>query len=260
MVFMDGYRGSESRTSSETSELTGYESGELAQQDSPVIASMASEWTDEKHNLYLKSMEASFVNQLHNSMDLLGWRSRKEGSVPNLSREVNCRTCTPSGEFKVLRRGNWQKINFRRPESQISSAKESRGFLTSPWIQHFTSARKPEDVASPPLQECANQSRATISNGKKAMLCCPAISSKHNHLSNSFSCHHDLVDSNTEMSDQNFVDEDIKGEKASSSLSSKKMKTLKTDASGSDQVIFKFDSPFHLNSSSQHNCRIVVSV
>ncbi|KAJ6973905.1 hypothetical protein NC653_034049 [Populus alba x Populus x berolinensis] len=40
-----------------------------------------------------------------------------------------------------------------------------------------------------------------------------------------------------EMSDQNFVDEDIKGEKASSSLSSKKMKTLKTDASGSDQVV-----------------------
>jgi len=29
---MDGYRGSESRTSSETSELTGYESGELAPQ------------------------------------------------------------------------------------------------------------------------------------------------------------------------------------------------------------------------------------
>lgn len=63
-----------------------------------------------------------------------------------------------------------------------------------------------------------------------------------------------------EMSDQNFVDEDIKGEKASSSLSSKTLKTLKTDASGSDQVIFKCDSPFHLNSSSQHNCRIVVSV
>ena len=29
---MDGYRGSESRTSSETSEVTAYESGELAQQ------------------------------------------------------------------------------------------------------------------------------------------------------------------------------------------------------------------------------------
>ncbi|KAJ6722391.1 COLD REGULATED PROTEIN 27 [Salix koriyanagi] len=235
---MDGYRGSESRTSSETSEVTAYKSGELAQQDSPVIASMASEWTDEKHNLYLKSMEASFVNQLHNSMDLLGWRSLKEGSDPNLSKEVNCRTCTRSGQFKVHRRWNWQKINFRRPESQISSAKESRGFLTSPWIQHFTSARKSEHVASPTLQERANQSRATISNGRKAMLCCPATSSKHCHLSNSFSSTHDLVDSNTEMSDQNFVDEDIKSEKASSnSLSSKQMKTLKTDASSSDQVV-----------------------
>lgn len=29
---MDGYRGSESRTSSETSEVTAYKSGELAQQ------------------------------------------------------------------------------------------------------------------------------------------------------------------------------------------------------------------------------------
>lgn len=99
-------------------------------------------------------------------------------------------------QFKVHRRWNWQKINFRRPESQISSAKESRGFLTSPWIQHFTSARKSEHVASPTLQERANQSRATISNGKKAMLS-PATSSKHCHLSNSFSSTHDLVDSNT---------------------------------------------------------------
>lgn len=153
---MDGYRGSESRTSSETSELTGYESGELAQQDSPVIASMASEWTDEKHNLYLKSMEASFVNQLHNSMDLLGWRSLKEGSVPNLSREVNCRTCTPSGEFKVHRRGNWQKINFRRPESQISSAKESR-FSCPSRIQ-----RQP--VTKETRRDAAEKSREAIWN------------------------------------------------------------------------------------------------
>ncbi|CAK7347543.1 unnamed protein product [Dovyalis caffra] len=235
--------GTESQTSSETSGLTGYESGESAQQvlssesswDSPVIESMSSEWTDEKHNLYLKSMEASFVNQLYNSIDLLGWRSQKEGSVPNLSAEVNCSTCTPSGQ--VLRRGSWQKINFRRPEPQQSSAMESRGFLTSPWIQHFRSASKPEGIASPAPQEGATQSRAINLNGKKAMLRCPATSSKHSHLGNSFSCHRDLVDNNTEMSDQNFVDEDIKGEKASSSFSSKRIKTLKTDSLSSDQVV-----------------------
>lgn len=44
-----------------------------------------------------------------------------------------------------------------------------------------------------------------------------------------------------EMSDQNFVDEDIKVEKASNTYGSKRMKTRTTDASSSDQVMSKFD-------------------
>ncbi|XP_011017197.1 PREDICTED: uncharacterized protein LOC105120623 [Populus euphratica] len=235
MLYMDGYRESESRTRSETSGLAGHESVELAQQDSPMIESMSSEWTDEKHNLYLKSMEASFVNQLNNSIGLLGWRSRKGRSVPNLSGEVNCSTCRPSGQFKVHQRGGWQKINFRRPESQLSSAKDSRGFLTSPWIQQFTPARKPDGATSPAHQEGAIQSRGINLNWKKAVLCCPATNSKLSHFGNS--CHHDFVESNTEMSGQNFVDEDIEGERASSSFSSKRLKSLKTDTSSSDQVV-----------------------
>lgn len=64
-------------------------------QDSPRIESMSSEWTNEKHSLYLKSMEASFVNQLYNSIDILGWPSQKERSVPNFSGEANCSpSCT----------------------------------------------------------------------------------------------------------------------------------------------------------------------
>lgn len=43
-----------------------------------------------------------------------------------------------------------------------------------------------------------------------------------------------------EMSGQNFVDEDIEGERASSSFSSNRLKTLKADPSSSDQVISKF--------------------
>lgn len=39
------------------------------------------------------------------------------------------------------------------------------------------------------------------------------------------------------MSGQNFVDEDIESESASSSFSSKRLKTLKTDPSSSDQVV-----------------------
>lgn len=49
-------------------------------QDSPARDSIPTEWTDEKHSLYLKSMEASFVNELYSSFDLLGWRSQREHS------------------------------------------------------------------------------------------------------------------------------------------------------------------------------------
>lgn len=38
---------------------------------------MSTEWTNEKHSKYLKSMETSFVNQLYDSMDLLAWRSQE---------------------------------------------------------------------------------------------------------------------------------------------------------------------------------------
>lgn len=50
---------------------------------SQVTERTATEWTDAKHSLYLKSMEASFVSQLHNSLDLLGWNS--ESDNPDLA-------------------------------------------------------------------------------------------------------------------------------------------------------------------------------
>lgn len=51
-------------------------------QGSPVLDFMSAGWTDEKHTLYLNSMEASFVDQLYNneyhSMDLLGRSPRPQ--------------------------------------------------------------------------------------------------------------------------------------------------------------------------------------
>lgn len=44
---------------------------------------MSTEWTDEKHSMYLKSMEASFVNQLYNSMDTHG-RHTLKGNLSHL--------------------------------------------------------------------------------------------------------------------------------------------------------------------------------
>ncbi|XP_039027080.1 cold-regulated protein 27-like [Hibiscus syriacus] len=96
--------------------------------------STSTEWTDEKHNLYLKSMEASFVDQLYDSMDFLGYKSQKNN--------------TSSGQFKVLRGGCWKKINFGTPGFQPNTSDRSSCFMASPWIQHFRSGSDSRVFAS----------------------------------------------------------------------------------------------------------------
>lgn len=65
-------------------------------QDSTVRESMSTEWTDEKHCLYLKSMEASFINDLYNSVDTLGWRLQRQLG------EKRSNTCLSSGQVWCL--------------------------------------------------------------------------------------------------------------------------------------------------------------
>uniref|UniRef100_A0A2P2K4N2 Uncharacterized protein LOC105129510 isoform X4 n=1 Tax=Rhizophora mucronata TaxID=61149 RepID=A0A2P2K4N2_RHIMU len=195
---MDGCRRrSETRSmSSQTSGPTVDESHELARRDSPVTKWMSTEWTDEKHRLYLKSMEASFVDQLYNSMDLLGWNSQKEISDPKFLKHVNRDSCTSSsGQFKVLRQGVWQKVYLQnRPELQRDVAMETPGLLSSPWIQRFVSASKPQVVPSSTTREAASTQTQVINRrGKKTTSCGSTRSLKHSHPSHS----HDMVDGNT---------------------------------------------------------------
>lgn len=188
------------------------------------------EWTDEKHSLYLKSMEASFVDQLYNSFGLLGWHSQKENpsdSKPSL--QMLCKTRNSSGQvwtyhsllfhvlpsslyeilalnfchcflcdsfhsflptsqFKVLRGGFWQKINFERARKQMVKADGSHVLLANPWIQHFRSACRDETVVLPAPQENGSSTRKAVpSRGKKASPCGLATTSKqfpmyHCHL------------------------------------------------------------------------------
>ena len=49
-------------------------------QDTGLRESMSTEWTDEKHSLFLKSMEASFVNDLYNYFDSPRWKLQREHS------------------------------------------------------------------------------------------------------------------------------------------------------------------------------------
>lgn len=218
---MEGLTAREARSSSESSDFSGDDSTATSCLDSPMTYSMTTEWTDEKHSQYLKSMEASFVNQLYNSLDLLGSRLQKENlSDPKLSSQ---NTRTLSGQFKVLRGGCWQSVNFRKTELQASKADGSQALPTNPWIRHFRSSSKHQAIAPPTLQENAASLSEEIHSGAKS----------HAH-----SCYQDSVGSHTEVSGQNFVDDDddVEGENASSMCGAKRMKTL-VAGSSNDQVV-----------------------
>ncbi|XWS24237.1 hypothetical protein CRYUN_Cryun28dG0083700 [Craigia yunnanensis] len=167
---MEGFRIIESRKSSEASapELTRERSPGFAHQgqspslDSLVTESTSTEWTDEKHSLYLNSMEASFVNQLYDSRNFFGWNSHKE-KLPG-SKSSRQAHCTTSGQFKVLRGGSWKKINFERPGFQLNKTDDSHCFVASPWIQHFRSGSKSRVLASCSLQDSASSKEVSDQN------------------------------------------------------------------------------------------------
>ncbi|XP_076904585.1 cold-regulated protein 27-like [Bidens hawaiensis] len=99
----------------------------------------SSKWTNEKHSLYLKSIEASFVNQLYNSLDMQTSQTQNPFSSDAVSTLRNLpNTCISSGQFKVLQRGRWSNKCFKKEKSHVKDADRPRVSSGNPWIQHFT--------------------------------------------------------------------------------------------------------------------------
>ncbi|KAF9622537.1 hypothetical protein IFM89_031941 [Coptis chinensis] len=186
--------------------------------------SMSREWTNEKHSLYLDSMEASFVRQLH-----------------MLSKQSNA----TSNQFKVLQSGSWKKISFEPAKPKTSTADDSRTLLENQWIRHFRYAGKhQEELALPNLQENGTE---FITSGELKMGLSGAV---HRQKSASFGAtmhskklcagyshqrDQDYVSSNAEVSDQNFVDDNNEEVHMNNHLRAKKMRT--TDFPIKDQVV-----------------------
>ncbi|PIN25266.1 hypothetical protein CDL12_02002 [Handroanthus impetiginosus] len=178
------------------------------------------EWTDEKHSLYLKSMEATFVNQLYKSFGSFGRSVHKNCPSGSKSLKHKPAAVSPSSQFKVLRDGCWSKIDFRRDDSKINKG-ESGGVSASPWIQHYRCSERPANRkfsasrAKAPLATTANQDSA---HDFELWL-------------------QDSVGSNTEVTDQNFNDEDLEEEKSGRIHEIKRTRTSTEAAPSNDQVV-----------------------
>ncbi|XP_041013361.1 cold-regulated protein 27 [Juglans microcarpa x Juglans regia] len=191
------------------------------------------QWTDEKHSMYLDSLEASFVTELQRSMHMRARCLEDKTLGPYPSEEPRAKTCNSSDLFVVLRDGCWQKINYKSNDSFLDSTADSHVVLDSPWIRHFTSAGKRRCVRSAGTHE-------------HGVPCDEGICLKGNLPSGSSRgleqhslCHQrqqDLIGNTTEVSDQNFSDED-QGEKSSCASVMKMLMTTTADESSNVQIV-----------------------
>ncbi|WVY91725.1 hypothetical protein V8G54_037239 [Vigna mungo] len=189
-----------------------------------IESTMAAEWTDEKHSMYIKSIEASFVNQLYDSKQI-------RTSFP--CKGTSCDPATTSGQFKVLRGGCWQKINFERVNPQTSRINQCHDLTENPWIQHYRSSSKQRSTVAPSLQESVSTSSKVVDLGQRKGI---PSGSGHLHLCESRVCHKDMLSSDTEMSGQNFVDDEVKGKKQNKKSKVKRQRSV-TDAKDNDQRV-----------------------
>ncbi|KAL0438729.1 UNVERIFIED_CONTAM: Cold-regulated protein 27 [Sesamum latifolium] len=203
--------GAAARTSVEQEETSTF----MATESEPI------EWTDEKHCLFFKSMESTFVNQLYKSIDLFGWHSTKNcPSGSKLSKHKLTSIRASSGQFKVLRDGCWSKIDFRRDEPKVDQEEESKVQLTNPWIQRYGTSQT-EGIRNRPTS-CAEAPSATTDTQHAA---------DNFHLRRQGS-----LGGNAEVTDQNFNDEALEEEK-SGKIHDMETTRTKDQISGNDQVV-----------------------
>ncbi|GFQ02611.1 hypothetical protein PHJA_002405100 [Phtheirospermum japonicum] len=154
-------------------------------------------------------MEATFVNQLNKSLNLLGRSAQK-----------NCQSVskTSKHKFKVLRDGRWSKTDFRKGEAE-GSLEEGRGISENPWIQHYRCSERQ-----------ANR-RVLISRAKD-----PSATNVNPSSACNFRLwRQDSVDS--KMTDQNFNEEDVEEEKCGQTHEMKRTRTSIGRVPSNDQVV-----------------------
>ncbi|CAN6290447.1 unnamed protein product [Urochloa humidicola] len=162
-------------------------------------------WTDERHMLYISSMEASFIDQLYN-----------HGHRPHN---------TNGNGFKVLRRGVWEYIKYEKTNARAQSGTKCC-VPASPWIQHFRPRDCSSNAQSDGLEASVgdhesgtqtNRERLSVSRGREWEACNrERLSVSRGREWEACKGENKLLDESTEVSDQNFADDEAEVEAESS--------------------------------------------
>ncbi|XP_020586699.1 uncharacterized protein LOC110028958 [Phalaenopsis equestris] len=202
---------------------------------SGVVDSLSNEWTDEKHNLYLSSMETTFVNQLygkeHLSGNFMGWLSRTQKKTDSSQSNPNKNN---SDQFKVLRHGRWEDFKFDLAKSKAVNGNESRHLSANSWVQHFKPSAGKHPQASVDVDNNGFSSRSIKLNSptNEKRTCAKPLP-----LGYPLMFHQGSISSRAEVTDQNFVDTEYEVAEEPSRSSSKKRPRRSTHSKIIDQIV-----------------------
>ncbi|KAJ7946056.1 Cold regulated protein [Quillaja saponaria] len=163
-------------------------------------------WTNQKHSLYLSSLEASFVNELHRTIQLRGLYLQDNVREAYSSRKIPGNPCNLSEQFLVLQDGRSQKIGFERNELMLESTADSHVIAGSLLRHHSTTVERGCTVrVSDVCDDTLLFNEGIHPRGNSTFSCGTPRSSEQRracHLR-----HLDLAGRNAEVIDQNFEDE-----------------------------------------------------
>ncbi|WVZ26552.1 hypothetical protein V8G54_005096 [Vigna mungo] len=175
-----------------------------------VLLDQSTRWTDQQHSLYIRSLETSFVNELHRSMRLRIW-SIKNSTDEACQYRILRNSHNMPKQTLALQDACQKRINLERISPLFESTADSH-ILTGSQFE-FASVDRGCSLGEP-------------INCKHGLLCDQEI-----HARGSSTL--ELACSTTEVTDQNFKDEEAK---SSCMPLVKRLKKAAADGSSRDQV------------------------
>lgn len=159
--------------------------GSIAKQGDQILDLMSAGWTNERHSLYISSMEASFMGQLYGQ--------EHHGSDAN-------RSHLGGNGFKVLQEGVSEGLRFERNDARTRDG--GICLPDNPWIRRF----RPRNSS---INRHGDGVRASVDDGESGTDTVQERVRAHGReLRSCVGENH--VGKSTEVSDQNFPDEEVK--------------------------------------------------
>ncbi|XP_064986540.1 uncharacterized protein LOC135625537 isoform X1 [Musa acuminata AAA Group] len=219
--------------------------------DTHLVDSLSNKWTDEKHTLFLNSIEESFVNELYSgeyhSKSFVGWLSRIKKHKGFCEPYENYSKFGQT--FKALCRSCHESRRFDGDNNPADIESGFLSFYANPWIQHFRSPSimKKRHVRSSDRVDNIEFIRPSVQLAN--------VRHDGEATSSKWTCREDSVARSAEVSDQNFIaDELVAGKKSIRIHRKRRLGNAVVHEPITDQVVPSGETLLASTSNEKHAC------